>query len=339
MMDEFNIIKRKKKKNAFASTALLASIGIAVLAIILIVLLMGKSRTTKTDTIQTYSGNGADATCTSAVKEEKFTNNLRTIKEAAMSYFTVDRMPKNVGDSIKLTLKEMQKKKLVLDMYDSTGKKCSTENTYVEVTKDENEYVMKLHLSCDDMEDYIVVHIGCYDFCDGKICEDKVTYEYEYKKTVSCTMSPWSDWGEWQTKRESTNSNKKEETKTEIKTKEVVETKDANKSVTCPDGYDKEGNKCIKVTIKRIDATLKPECPYGYEKDGDRCKKVVSHPEIIDATVEYDCPTGYTPSGSQCKKYESIDATATLVCPSGYTPKNGKCVIEETINATATLVC
>ena len=60
----------------------------------------------------------------------------------------------------------------------------------------------------------------------GKICEDKVRYEYEYKKEVSCTMSDWSDWGEWKTKREATNSNKKEETKTETTTKEVVETKE-----------------------------------------------------------------------------------------------------------------
>ena len=126
MLDEFNIIKRKKKKNAFASTALLISIAIAVLVIILIVLLMGRSKSN--NGTQNSGCNGTtNVTCSSTKsKEEKFTDNLRTIKEAAVSYFTIERMPEEVGDSVKLTLKEMQQKKLVLDIIDSTGKKCST---------------------------------------------------------------------------------------------------------------------------------------------------------------------------------------------------------------------
>ena len=99
MLDEFNIIKRKKKKNAFASTALLISIAIAVLVIILIVLLMGRNKSTSGES---NSCNGTtNVTCTSRSKEEKFTDNLRTIKDAAVSYFTNERMPEEVGDTVK----------------------------------------------------------------------------------------------------------------------------------------------------------------------------------------------------------------------------------------------
>ena len=42
---------------------------------------------------------------------------------------------------------------------------------------------MKVNLSCPKMEDYIIVRIGCYDFCSNKPCEkeDNKEYEYEYK--------------------------------------------------------------------------------------------------------------------------------------------------------------
>ena len=50
---------------------------------------------------------------------------------------------------------------------DNAGKACDATKSYVEVTKNDDEYVMKVNLSCDDMEDYILVNIGCYDFCDS----------------------------------------------------------------------------------------------------------------------------------------------------------------------------
>ena len=85
--------------------------------------------------------------------------------------------------------------------------------SYVEVTKEENEYIMKIYLSCSNMEDYIIVHLGCYDYCDKDVCEKKVEkeYEYEYRKTTSCVMSPWSKWGDWKLTREKTSNLKKED--------------------------------------------------------------------------------------------------------------------------------
>ena len=207
MLDEFNIIKRKKKKNAFVSTALLITIGIAILVIILVVLLLGKKNNNKCES-NTCSSNGNTAvTCSNLSKEDRFKENLRTIKDAAVSYFTVERMPTKVGEKRKLTLKEMQDEKMVLGVSDSTGAKCNADKSYVEVTKQKDEYVMKVFLSCNDMEDYVVIHIGCYDYCKGTVCEKQVEpevteFEYEYKKTTACTMSPWSDWGEWKTTRE-----------------------------------------------------------------------------------------------------------------------------------------
>ena len=110
MLDEFNIIKRKKKKNAFVSTALLITIGIAILVIILVVLLLGKKNNNKCES-NTCSSNGNTAvTCSNLSKEDRFKENLRTIKDAAVSYFTVERMPTKVGEKRKLTLTEVDNK-------------------------------------------------------------------------------------------------------------------------------------------------------------------------------------------------------------------------------------
>ena len=124
-------------------------------------------------------------------KQQVFNENLKTIKDAAISYFTNERLPKKVGDSVKLTLSEMQKEKIVLDVIDSNNSKCSTSDSYVLMTKEENEYLMKINLSCNDMEDYILIHLGCYDYCKDNICEkqeDIKEFEYELLRTLFLSL-------------------------------------------------------------------------------------------------------------------------------------------------------
>ncbi len=319
-MDEYSILKKKQKKNAFAATALLISIAIALLVMVGAVLILSKVNdkdhitASDNDTItetETQTGNSSDETCEGLVKEIVFNDNIQNIKEAAISYFTNERLPQTVGDTVKITLKQMKDKKLVLNIRDSQAKTCDDSKSYVEVTKEENEYTMRVFLSCSNMEDYIIVHLGCYDYCDKDICEKKEEtpkdYEYEYKKVTSCVMSDWSDWGEWKLTREKTSNLKKEDTKVETSTKEVNDTVDATKKVTynCdkyPD-YKLVGDKCVKETTvtDTIDATAS-EYSYscekypGYELVGKKCVKEYTKKEEIDATqnpITYSCPSGY----------------------------------------------
>ena len=341
MLDEFNIIKRKKKKNAFVSTALLITIAIAVLVIILVVLLMGRKNNNCPESNCDTGSNNTTTTVTcanSTSKEDKFNDNLRTIKDAAEHYFTLERMPASVGETKRITLKEMQDEKMVLSVIDSTGSRCSSENSYVEVTKEKDEYVMKVFLSCSDMEDYIIIHLGCYDYCQGTICEKQVepgVTEFEYKKETSCTMSPWSDWGEWKTTREATNENKREETKTETVQKEVVDTKDATMNPVTYNcnkqpGYKLQGTKCVKETTKTdtVDATPSKysyNCDKysGYTLSGTKCIKTTTTTDTKPATavVTYNCDkySGYKLSGDKCIKTssstETKDASVSYSCP------------------------
>ena len=353
-MDEYSILKKKQKKNAFAATSLLISIAIALLVLVGAVLILGKVDNQQLATTNDDSANTStsEITCIGLTKEMVFNTNIRDIKEAAISYFTNERLPQTVGETEKITLKQMKEKKLIVNVVDATGKSCSDDETYVEVTKEDNEYVMKIFLSCSDSSDYILVHLGCYDYCDKDVCEKKEkTYEYEYKKTTSCVMTDWSNWGEWKLTREKTSNLKKEDTKVESTTKVVTDTKSATANVTynCDKypGYTLEGNKCVKkTTTKDVKDATPSKYSYncdkypGYSVVGDKCVKETKVKEVIDATknpITYSCPSGYTLNGTKCEKYVTKTDTknGTYVCPSDYTLSGTKCV--KTTTSTSTI--
>lgn len=113
-----------------------------------------------------------------------FGENIETMKEVAIAYYTTDRLPKKEGDTKKLTLGEMLEMKLLLEIKDKNGEMCDTDDSYVEITKMEKEYKMKVNLSCGDEEDYIIVYLGCYDYCLNDICEKKEETKKAAKQSV-----------------------------------------------------------------------------------------------------------------------------------------------------------
>jgi len=120
----------------------------------------------------------------SVIKDRIFNENLTAMKEAAQSYFTTERLPLKEGDTVKLTLKEMLDKKIILPFTDKDGKQCDTKASYVSVTKKGNEYIMKVNLKCGSEENYLLVYMGCYDYCSLTICEKKGTVGKVYKVTT-----------------------------------------------------------------------------------------------------------------------------------------------------------
>ncbi|MEG1597176.1 MAG: hypothetical protein RR359_02760 [Bacilli bacterium] len=160
-----------------------------------------------------------------------FSENIIKMKEAAINYYTLERLPIKVEDKKILTLKEMQNMKLLSPFMDKNGKTCDVYNSYVEIIKKDNEYVLKVNLKCSDKEDYILVHLGCYDYCKTYLCENKdnkptpppvnpdkptpppvnpdkptpppvdpdkptppISYIYEYSKWFANEYSAWSEW-------------------------------------------------------------------------------------------------------------------------------------------------
>ena len=168
-----------------------------------------------------------------AFYDSVFNNNIESMKNAAKSYYTTERMPSEVGKSSKMTLQEMLDQNLLLPFVDKDGNACDTKKSYVKVTKGETEYELKVSLTCDGETKYVIEKIGCYDFCPSGTCkEEKVTTkvdkdgnitvvnpngtyitEYEFTKTLNDESWKTGDWTV--TKLEETNDIKLVDTKTE----------------------------------------------------------------------------------------------------------------------------
>ena len=119
--------------------------------------------------------------------DQIFNQNVETMKEAAITYYTTPRLPQNIGDEEKMTLGEMLDNNLVLPFVDSKGNQCDLIDSYVSITKMSDEYILKVNLKCTEQEDYILVYLGCYDYCDGNVCERQ---EEEEEPTPTPTPTP-----------------------------------------------------------------------------------------------------------------------------------------------------
>ncbi len=111
----------------------------------------------------------------SPLTSQIFGDNLEKMKEAAISYYTNERLPQEVGESKQMTLREMIANNLVIPFVDKNGEACDVDGSYVKITKEDNEYLLKVNLKCSDQEDYILVHLGCYNYCSTDVCEKQAT--------------------------------------------------------------------------------------------------------------------------------------------------------------------
>jgi len=121
------------------------------------------------------SSSNCDINSLDAITSQIFINNLDKMKNSAITYYTVERLPKEVGNSDEMTLSDMIGKKLIVALVDKNNKVCDLEKSYVKITKLDEEYILKVNLKDSEKEDYILVHLGCYSYCDTYICEKQET--------------------------------------------------------------------------------------------------------------------------------------------------------------------
>ena len=110
-----------------------------------------------------------------ALTSQIFAQNIDRMKDAAISYYTDERLPENVGDSETMTLNDMIGKKIILALIDKNNKAVDVEKSYVKITKVDDEYILKVNLKDSEKEDYILVHLGCYTYCDSYVCQKQST--------------------------------------------------------------------------------------------------------------------------------------------------------------------
>lgn len=214
-------------------------------------------------------------------KEQVFNNNLNTMKTAALSYYSGDRLPEKEGVSDKITLEEMLEKKLLIEFTDSNGKKCNKTKSYVEVTKNQNDYSMKVNLSCQDGKNYIISYIdaaGNEVYSKKKLTESdnnetsttevketntntsSKTNECEYVKNNGGYYSNYGAWSNWSTSAVSRSNTRNVETKIE---KVVVGTDKVATGTTTQKSYPTKLRTTLNGEVKYVYV-----CPSNYDNAG-----------------------------------------------------------------------
>ena len=312
----------KKQNNNMKNNKLLLVFTIAVVLLISLLAINSNGAKASSDFLGLESK--ACAKCNKLDKDTVFNQNSAFVRDAAINYFTNERLPQKVGSKETITLGKMIEEKLIRNIVDSNGNNCSLTESYVEVTKKSTEeYVFKINLSCSDLVDYILVYKGCTDYCGTSSCNvkpetEEKTYEYEYKKSTACIMGDWSDWTDWSTIKETIeNPNyKREETKTEEITEKEIEKIDVTKETkfNCDqyEGYELLGNLCVRSesTLLEEDAELHPttyNCDaldgYTLDKTGKICTKEITETDEKPAKPD---PTTYN-----CDEYEGYELDST----------------------------
>ncbi len=184
-----------------------------------------------------------------------FADNIDRMKDVAKSYYTVERLPQNINDFKKMTLREMIDNKLILPLTDSNGKTCNKDDSYIKITKLENEYVIKIYLSCSDKKDYIITHFGCYDICSDTCKALETTTVKRIDDTTKVNSKT--------TLKSTTTTTKRVTTSFVAKLYEYQYTKrvctEEFEKYECQAGYNLVGNVCIKNNSEVVsdDASVK----------------------------------------------------------------------------------
>ena len=211
-----------------------------------------------------------------------YNDNINSMKEAARSYYTTDRLPKNNGQSSKMTLQEMLNKKIVAPFVDANGKACDSSSSYVEVTRiSATEYTMKVSLSCSDKKDYIIETIGCTSVCPGCVAAPtptttKVAPVTSTKTTVSRPTTTVST-PKPSTNNNSNNNNSQTQTPKIYKYEKINETWETNNTWT----EEKKSGSDVKVVNTRTVSGDVEEITKKYTY------RTVSYVSSWDNTVDY----------------------------------------------------
>ena len=111
---------------------------------------------------------------------------------------------------------------------------------------------------------------------------------------------------------------------------------------SCPSGYDRKGDQCIRIIDVQKDTKSSYSCPAGYSMNGTECTKTIDATAKTSET-QYTCPTGYVREGTTCYQYTepTTKKTYRYDCPTGYKKEgdgeNTKCTL--TVEDTSTLYC
>ena len=136
----------------------------------------------------TYEYINKEGVNTNPYANATYKDNLEHINSVMLGYFDEDKLKEVKNKPYKVTVKELIDEGVLVSIVDANDKVCNSKKSYVEISPiedKENEYILKTKLKCSKEDNYILKHLGHYNYCSDFLCEkEQVTIS---KKTTSPT--------------------------------------------------------------------------------------------------------------------------------------------------------
>ncbi len=179
----------ENERGRFPLRDILLKAIVVIIFLILIIFIVTKLTTKDTSTNSSATSN----------YDKTFSENLEAMEDATFKYYTKDRLPNEVGENNELTLREMINSNLLEAFTDADGNSCDVNNSYIRLTKNEDDYTLRVNLKCNKKEDYSLMKVGEYDYCEHDICkrdtskEKNSTKEEKKEETSKVDITESSD--------------------------------------------------------------------------------------------------------------------------------------------------
>lgn len=126
---------------------------------------------------------------------ETFKNNINNMEKVSIEYFKSIDLPLEKEQSIKITLEELIEKKLIISVNNETENKCNLKDSYSEIKREKDKYIVNTTLECGKEKETISSHFSLKDCrnCNKEEStktedkNEKVTYYEHVKETVTYT--------------------------------------------------------------------------------------------------------------------------------------------------------
>ncbi len=109
----------------------------------------------------------------SMLSSQTYVDNIERMKNSAISYFTSDKLPKELSDFWKVTLKDMINDHIIEELVDKNNKVVDQEKSYVKITKISNGYVLEVYIKDSEKRDYNIFHLDHYRYCSDYLCQKR----------------------------------------------------------------------------------------------------------------------------------------------------------------------
>lgn len=115
--------------------------------------------------------------------KEILNKHTNTMKDAALSYYTDEKLPVQNDEKSKITLKKMIQLNLLEELKHNSDKTCDSESSYVEIQKRNDGYLMTIYVKCGKNKKTTEIKINKYDYCKTTLCEK------DTENTPTCTLT------------------------------------------------------------------------------------------------------------------------------------------------------